>query len=393
VSWLEIAYSGFSTRSGALDLTIHHKDSSGKWRQKSESTGLKEKGNKRRAETKMKERLDELEAELESVPIQKGLLFLDAMEQWLNDVMSFKVRENTLHQYQHVFDKHIRAFPSFVDTELKQVTPQMLQDYVSLKSKTLAPETVRKHHANLHKFFEHAWRLELIDRNPADRIELPPRNREQRGKVYSETQLNQLLELFKGDVLETLIMITATYGLRRSEICGLKWDAIDFDAGPTGSLTIKHTAIVDCGKVCYSDRTKSRSSRRKLPMTPTIRQQLKIRKVKQAENQLLMGGEYKNLGYICCWPDGSPLLPEYVTKHYKSVIEENGFPFIQLRNLRDSAATLLHKKGYDAKSIQPLLGHADASTTANIYIHSHEDDLLALADTLENSLSRKLNAG
>ena len=57
------------------------------------------------------------------------------------------------------------------------------------------------------------------------------------------------------------------------------------------------------------------------------------------------------------------------------------------------AATLLHKKGVDAKSIQPFLGHADASTTANIYIHSQEKDLLALTDTLENSLSRRTNAG
>lgn len=54
---------------------------------------------------------------------------------------------------------------------------------------------------------------------------------------------------------------------------------------------------------------------------------------------------------------------------------------------------LLHKKGFDAKSIQPLLGLADASTTANIYIHSQEDDLLDLANTLENSLNKKANAG
>lgn len=106
-----------------------------------------------------------------------------------------------------------------------------------------------------------------------------------------------------------------------------------------------------------------------------------------------MGSEYKRLGYVCCWPDGAPLLPDYVSKHYRKVIEQNDFPFVQLRNLRDSAATLLHKKGFDAKSIQPLLDHADASTTANIYIHSSEDDLLVLADTLENSLTRKTNAG
>jgi len=380
-------------RNGIYQIIFSYKDSAGKWRQKSETTGLREKSNKRKAEGLMKERLAVLEVELENTTVERGPLFLEAMEQWLTDVMSFKVRENTLHQYQHVFDKHIKLFPAFVNLELSQVTPKMLQDYISLKIKTLAPETVRKHHANIHKFLDYAYRLELIKSNPADKLELPPRNRAQRGKVYSAEQLKLLMDLFKGDILETLIIITATYGLRRSEICGLKWDAVDFDDGPSGSFYIRHTAIVDRGKVLYTDRTKSPSSRRKLPMTLTVRQHLRSIRAKQAENQLAIGESYKRLGYICCWPDGSPLLPDYVSRHYRNVIEQNGFPFVQLRNLRDSAATLLHKKGYDAKSIQPLLGHAEASTTANIYIHSHEDDLYALADTLESSLSKKSNVG
>lgn len=159
--------------------------------------------------------------------------------------------------------------------ELCQVTSKILQDYINIKAKDHAPETIRKHYANIQKFFDYAWRLDLISSNPADKIELPPRNRNQRGKVYCEEQLQSLLELFKGDALETLVLITATYGLRRSEICGLKWDAIDFNEGPFGSIYIKHTAIVDIGKVCYCDRTKSQSSRRKLPMTPTISSHLK----------------------------------------------------------------------------------------------------------------------
>jgi integrase len=223
-------------KNGIYQIIFSCKDNSGKWRQKSESTGLKEKGNKRKAEAMMKERLAVREAELESPPVERGPLFLDTMERWLADVMSFKVRENTLHQYQHVFDKHIKLFPAFIDTELREITPKMLQDYISLKIKTLDPETVRKHHANIHKFLDYAYRLELIKSNPADKLELPPRNREQRGKVYAEGQLQQLMDLFKGDILETLIIITATYGLRRSEICGLKWDAVDFDDGTTGSF-------------------------------------------------------------------------------------------------------------------------------------------------------------
>lgn len=381
-------------RNNIWQMIFSYKDSSGRWKKRSETTGLTERGNKRKAQEMMRARLEELEKiELEEATAKQSLFFLNTMEKWLADIMSFKVRENTLHQYQHVFDKHIKVFPPFQNLELCDVTPRVLQDYISLKVKTMAPESVRKHHANIHKFLDYAYRLELIKSNPADKLELPPRNKTQRGKVYSANQLQNLMDIFKGDVLETLILITATYGLRRSEICGLKWDALDFTDGPNGSFYIRHTAIVDRGKVLYTDRTKSPSSRRRLPMTPTVHRHLKAVRVKQAEEQLSMGEGYKRLGYICCWPDGSPLLPDYVSRHYRKVIEEKGFPFVQLRNLRDSAATLLHKQGYDAKSIQPLLGHAEASTTANIYIHSHEDDLYDLADTLESSLRKTSNAG
>lgn len=380
-------------KNGIYQIVFSYKDSHGKWRQKSESTGLKEKGNKRRAEAMMKERLDALEVQLSSEPEPCHVLFLNAMNEWLEDVMVHKVRENTLHKYQHVMKKHISTFPAFEGVELRSITSKILQDYVNLKAKTLSPETIRKHYSNIHKFLDYAWKLDMIPQNPADKVELPPRRRMQKGSVYSESQLQSLVELFKGDMLETLVLITATYGLRRSEICGLKWDAIDFDDGPTGSMLIYHTAIDDAGNVIYSDRTKSQTSRRKLPLTPTVKKRLKQLKVEQAEQQLMVGSGYNRLGYICCWPDGTPLLPGYVSRHYHMVINKSSLPYVQLRNLRDSAATLLHKKGFDAKSIQPLLGHADASTTANIYIHSSEDDLYALTDTLEASLSKKSNAG
>lgn len=380
-------------RNGIFQMIFSYKSVDGVWKQKSESTGLPEKGNKRRAEAMLKERLAEVEKQALEQPKVSKVLFLSAMEEWLNDVMTFKVRENTLHTYKHVFKKHINTFPKFQGIELCDLTSKMLQDYVNEKAKTCAPETIRKHYANIHKFLDYVWRLEMIPTNPADRVELPPKNRQQRGQVYSEEQLKQLFELFRGDALETAILITATYGLRRSEICGLKWDAVDFDNGPTGCLYIQFTAIVDEGKVCYSDRTKSRSSRRKLPLTPMVRERLKAEKIRQAENQLKLGGGYKRLGFVCSWPDGTPILPEYMTCHYREVIHAHDFPFIQLRNLRDSAATLLHKKGFDAKSIQPFLGHADASTTANIYIHAAEDDLQHLADALEASLCQKSNAG
>lgn len=372
-------------------MIFSYKDSAGKWKQKSESTGLPERGNKRRAEAMMKERLAVLEKQTSTMLESRDLIFTDEMKRWLDDVMAFKVRGNTLNQYLNVWKKHIRAYEPFQNLPLGKITSKLLQEYVNAKMKYgLAPETIRKHHANIHKFLDYCWRLEMIPANPADRIELPPRNRHQHGQVYTAEQLQQLIQLFRGDPLETLILITATYGVRRSEICGLKWEAIDFEHN---CLYIRHTAIVDCGKVVYSDATKSESSCRRLPLTPTVAQHLRSMKRKQAENQMLIGAAYKRDGFVCCWPDGSPVLPEYATRHYREVIAAHGFPFVALRNLRDTAATLLHQEGFDAKSIQGLLGHADASTTANIYIHSATDDLVSMAAMMDKLTCSKQRTG
>ena len=380
-------------KNGIYQMVFSYKDTSGNWKKKSESTGLKERGNKRRAEAMLDKRRAELEAEsLEAIEAE-NVSFLDAMRAWLSDVMSFKVRENTLHQYEFVFKKHISTFEGFKELRLNKLTPKILQDYINLKAKTHAAETVRKHHANIHKFCDYAWKLNILPNNPADKVELPPRNRHQKGNIYNEKQIQQLLQLFHDDILETAILITATYGLRRSEICGLKWDAVDFDDGPTGCIYIRSTAVMDQGKVVYSDRTKSDSSRRRLPLTPTIREHLKALKRKQAEGQLRAGAAYNRQGYICCWEDGTPILPEYVSRHYLQTVRKSQLPYVQLRNLRDSAATILHKRGFDAKSIQPLLGHADASTTANIYIHFSADDLQTLAEEMETALCGSKGAG
>ena len=74
-------------------------------------------------------------------------------------------------------------------------------------------------------------------------------------------------------------------------------------------------------------------------------------------------------GYVCCWPDGSPLKPEYVSRRFDKLLRENGLPKIRFHDLRHSAASLLLELGFSLKDIQEWLGHSDIATTANIYSH------------------------
>lgn len=120
--------------------------------------------------------------------------------------------------------------------------------------------TVMHRHANIRKALQHAFKLGLIDLNPADRIERPKKEKFV-GSFYEEDELNHLFEVVRGDPIELGVILGAFYGLRRSEAVGLKWDAIDFKKK---TITLRHTvtqATIDGkSKIIQKDRTKTKAS-------------------------------------------------------------------------------------------------------------------------------------
>ena len=136
-------------------------DESGKRKQRSESTGLKERGNKRAAEAMMKRRLEELENLSKPQVESYDALFLEAMEEWLNVVMPTQVRANTLDEYKRAFAHHIKAHIPFQKLPLRKLTPQLLQSFYNEGvKKGLSPNTIHKQHTNINKFLICTWILQ-----------------------------------------------------------------------------------------------------------------------------------------------------------------------------------------------------------------------------------------
>ena len=369
---------------GIWQMVFSYKDSTGKWRTKSESTGLKEKGNKRRAAAMLDARLKELSHTSDKLLQNSKVMFLDAMEQWLEDVMIGQVRYNTLVQYKNAFAYNIKSYPPFQNVRLQKLTPALLQSFYNAKVKAgLSPNTVHKLHANLNKFLNYAVAMDMIPSNPAQRVTLPRKVRPNVGKAYTAQQLQELLHLLKGDPLELVVFLTVTYGLRRSEVCGLRWSSVDFKSK---HLRIDHTAVAINGQVIRANQTKSAASCRTLPMSPQVCKALEAEWAAQETAARTLGILWKDSGYVCVRPDGLPLDPTFVSHHFARVIKKSGLPYIRFHDLRHSAATLLHSGGYDLKDIQGWLGHSDISTTGNIYSHLEEKRLTDIAQTMGRTL-------
>lgn len=379
------------SKNGIWQMVFEYYDKSGQRRQKSESTHLPEKGNKRRAQQMLDKRLKELAQQYEPFLDDGRVLFLDFMRDWLDNVMAYKVKENTLEQYNLTFDRYISEYKPFHDLKLQDLTPPMLQSYYSEQVKAgLSPNTVRKHHANIHKCLDYAVRLGMIAFNPSAQVELPAKQKYTGATACTPGQLQGLLQLFRGDPLETVLMLGIAYGLRRSEVCGLRWDAVDMEAG---TLHICHTAVKANGRVLYSDSTKTATSNRVLPLTASMREYLGSVRERQEENKRLFGRDYADSGYICVKPDGTPIDPDFVTHHFRRVLVANDVPIIRFHDLRHSAVNTLRKGGCDVKDIQAWLGHSDVSTTLNIYGHILQGDMARLGNVVDAALFQAPKAG
>ena len=202
-------------------------------------------------------------------------------------------------------------------------------------------------------------------------------------------EMQKLFEVVKGTRLELPVLVAAFYGLRRGEVLGLKWDAIDFNRG---TLTIKRTvteATIDgTMKIIEQDSAKTKSSLRTLPLVGSFRDY--FQKVKEAQelNKKVCGNcyNYEYDGYVFVNELGERMRPNYLTEYFPKYIAKHGMPKMRFHDLRHSCASLLLANGVPLKQIQEWLGHSDFSTTANIYAHLDYRSKISSAQAMEQGM-------
>ena len=161
--------------------------------------------------------------------------------------------------------------------------------------------------------------------------------------------------MFKGDRIELIVHIAAYYGLRRCEILGLKWDAVDFR---NKTLSVQRKVVSDYdenGKMqlYVESRLKTNATRRTLPLIPHIEAMLLERKQAGAN-----GTETNDFdGFICRDRSGNMISPDYVTSRFGYMIKKSGLRHLRFHDMRHSCASLLLAHDIPMKEIQEWLGH------------------------------------
>lgn len=367
-------------KSGKLYMKLSYKNEEGKNKQKWVATGLKSRNNKRRAE----EMLTKLIAEYE----REGLigtgrtLLSEWFLKWI-ELVKDEVRPNTYRNYCGNMRNHI--IPYFFDKQvsLEELTPVQLEDFYRSEMKTqgLSPTTIRHFHENINKSLEDAVKRGYIQSNPARKAK-PPKAEKYRANFADLDEIANILHLFKGSVLEIPVALCAVYGLRRSEAVGLRWENVNFI---NRTITISETLQQGLGGN-YRDGTKTESSYRTLPFTDSI----DILLNKQLKDQKLFrdqfGASYKDSGYVCTWPDGRVVTPNYLSANFHKITKANNYS-IRLHDLRHSSASNLLAMGFSIADVASWLGHSSTSTTLAFYTHVNVDrSRRGIADALNNAL-------
>ena len=322
-------------KNGYYYAVLSYQDAAGKRHQKWVSTGLPQKGNKRRAEQELIRIRSEFEIPPAAGELNSNMLFADYLDQWL-EVVRARIKPATFGSYQGMVKSTIGPYFREKELTLKELEARHIQQFYTEKLKTVTPNSVIHYHAVIYQALKYAMKTDMVPQNVAMKVDRPRKNSFQPTFLDAE-QMQKLFEVVKGTRLELPVLVAAFYGLRRGEVLGLKWDAIDFNRG---TLTIKRTvteATIDgTMKIIEQDSAKTKSSLRTLPLVGSFRDY--FQKVKEAQelNKKVCGNcyNYDYDGYVFVNELGERMRPNYLTEYFPKYIAKHGMPKMRFHDLR-----------------------------------------------------------
>ena len=288
------------------------------------------------------------------------------LDRWINEYMIFTIRESTLDSYKAMIKNQIK--PYLGDRPLSVLTTQELQKfYNSVKKKgrvkpdrlhgiELADSMVRGIHMMLHEALDMAVRLRLIVKNPTVGTTIPKNNYPPK-QILNDEQLQRFMQRIRQDERWYDFFYTElTTGLRRGEICGLKWE--DFDA-ENGKLKVRRSVAKRKGGGLNIGETKTETGTRTIVLPPSTAELLRKRK-ETAVSEWIFPNIYE--------PE-KPMHPDYAYHRLKTLLKQAELPLIRFHDLRHTFATMALEHGMDVKTLSATIGHVSSATTLDIYSH------------------------
>ena len=308
----------------------------------------------------------------------QSMTLAQLIERWLDDIAPQRT-PRTIHEYRRLATHDI--LPALGTKRVDRLTARDIDNYYrSLLERGLSSASVRRNHALLHASLARAVKWEVIGTNPVDRA-TPPATRRAHTTAPAVDDVVELMDAAqtRGDsVLATAIALAAVTGMRRGELCALKWSDVDLGLGV---LRVSRSLTVTPGQLHLGD-TKTHQAR-DLALDPEAVDLLVERRLDQEKYARIVGVDLVPDPYLLSRDAKGvqPCLPDGLGKAYWRLTRESGIK-TRFHDLRHFSATQLIGAGIDVRTVAGRLGHADASTTLRVYSHVLADRDRAAAEHL-----------
>ena len=322
-------------KNGRYYAVLNYRNAGGQRKTKWISLGLPEKGNKRKAEAELARLRAEFEPPKEVGDLSSDMLFADYLLEWL-EIAKGRLAHATYGAYQGLLKSTIVPYFRKKKLTLRELEARHLQMFYSEMLRKVKPNTVIHYHAIIHSALKYAVKTDMLVQNVADKVDRPRKNSFQ-PVFLSADEMQKMFEALRGTKLELPVLVAAFYGLRRGEVVGLKWDAIDFEQG---TISVKRTVtstIID-GKYQEFEQqsAKTKSSLRTLPLIGSFREYFMQVKEAQELNKQVCGNcyNYEYDGFVFVDELGERMRVEYLTNAFPKFLESHGLRRMRFHDLR-----------------------------------------------------------
>ena len=307
------------------------------------------------------------------------------LDKWLDEYMIFTIRESTLDSYRAMVKNQVKPFIG--GKQISSLTTADMQKFYNkikkegrvrehpIHGKTLADSMVRGVHMMLHEALDAAVKERLIAKNPTNGTTVPKCNYPEK-QILGDNQLETFLEAIKGhEYWCDFFYVEVMTGLRRGEICGLKWKDISFEEN---KLQVKRSVSVKKGGGVSIGETKTETGVRCIQMPPSVAELLKSKKQTAITEWVFPHFLHPE----------QPISPASAYRKLKVILKNAELPLIRFHDLRHTFATHATQGGVDPKTLAGILGHTNASFTLDTYTHVTSDMQKSASAVVGNMLQK-----
>ena len=312
------------------------------------------------------------------------------LDYWLTDVVQPECRATTYNGYETMVRVHIK--PVIGRKKLDELGPADVRRLLAeLRDKDtdgrgggprkLSTRMVQFAHAVLRNALSNAVREEMVSRNVAKLVKISNPEYDV-GAGLDPVAARALLEGIKSDRLYALYLCAIVLGMRRSELLGLAWEAVDLDGG---RLVVRQALTWVNGRANIAP-PKTRASRRVIPLPGIVVTALRTHLASQEVERAAAGEKWEGSGLVFTTRHGGSLSPRTLVNYWHEIRTSAGLGALRFHDLRHTAVSLLLALGVPPHVVREIVGHSDIKVTMTVYAHGNLDEKAAALTQLGGAL-------